>query len=188
MSKELKSAGRDALQKFDDTKKIWSQLRADQKGEIASLSERINDAQKRLRAIMDKPVMKLCPNCKSSCCAYNAFCYLNMTDNIQYFALGRHPQLELAIIRSGYCGEDLHKDTSQTRCVLLQEGRGCILPGDLRPWVCTAFICEDLRSEMGNDQAAIANDLFRSIRVCRRRIQQVMKNRPQNARSVKERS
>jgi hypothetical protein len=174
---KINEARRDALQRFDETKSIWASLKPKQKEEITALSKNINKAERQVRAIMAGPVSRLCPTCKKSCCDYTSYCYLNMTDNIQYIALGRQAELEGAIVLTAYCssGEQSAEQTA-IHCLMFEEKRGCRLPGDHRPWTCVRFICDGMKSELGDKEATIKN-LFRSISLDRRRIQSIMKNR-----------
>lgn len=176
---DMKGARRDALQRFDETRSIWASLRPEQKEAIKALSKSINLAERQVRGIMAGPVSCLCPSCQKSCCAYTSYCYLNMTDNIQYFALGRQTELERAIVESAYCGSRSRPEFAWTtiRCLLFEEKKGCRLPGDHRPWTCVRFICDDMKRELGEGEVAIKK-LFKSISGDRRKIQGIMKNRP----------
>jgi len=169
-----KGAAREAIQRLDETSGIWASLSPKNRVAISELSLSVNELEKKVRELMKGPVSKLCPACKKSCCAYTSYCYLNMTDEIQYFALGRQIQLEQAIV-GAYCAGD--SGSTKTRCLLFEEGCGCRLPGDLRPWTCVRFICDDMWLEIAGRKAEI-RILMKSISEKRKEIQRIMKKRP----------
>lgn len=171
-----KDAAIDAMERLRETRGIWMSLKPKSKDSITALSLAINEQQKEVRSIMGVPVSKLCPACKKSCCAYSPYCYLNMTDEIQYFALGREGQLERAIMDSIQSAGDT-VDGGKTQCLLFKYNHGCSLPDDLRPWTCVRFICDEMWLELALKKPEIKN-LLASISKKRREVQRIMKNRP----------
>ena len=120
--------------------------------------QRYRRAQRRARTLFEPFTSVHCEGCPTPCCRKPA--RIRPVDIVLVEELGfQLPQRDVVapILRAA---ADLETEDAGTPCDFLGE-RGCLFPSDLRPFGCTAFICDPMRrllpaEELARVEAAVA--------------------------------